>query len=124
MQAKYPRRSRLTRSEDFKRAFRSSIRSKNGAFSVVAVRNSRRYARFGMSVPARIVKAAVERNRLKRLARECFRDNQQILAGLDVVVVARPGSSTMSAASLRDSLSSHWQRVRAAANNKEPHCGH
>jgi ribonuclease P protein component len=37
------------------------------------------------------VKLAVERNRLKRLMRDSFRLNQQLLAGLDIVIVARKG---------------------------------
>lgn len=47
-------------------------------------------ARLGLSVPAK-VGGAVQRNRLKRLVRECFRLNRSRFAPGDFVVYLRPG---------------------------------
>ena len=47
-------------------------------------------ARLGLSVPAK-VGGAVQRNRLKRLLRECFRLNRERLEPGDFVVYLRPG---------------------------------
>ncbi|MCP1728195.1 ribonuclease P protein component [Natronospira proteinivora] len=55
---------------------------------------------------------AVQRNRLKRLARESFRHHQERLEGLDLVVMSRPAASQASNADLLASLSRHWQRLR------------
>lgn len=38
------------------------------------------------------LKRAVDRNRFKRLARESFRHHQQLLEGLDIIVLARAGA--------------------------------
>ena len=49
-----------------------------------------RTARLGLSVPAK-VGGAVQRNRLKRLVRECFRLNRGRFEPGDFVVYLRPG---------------------------------
>lgn len=45
--------------------------------------------RLGIVVAKRNVKLAVKRNKLKRMIRESFRLQQQLLMGLDVVVVVK-----------------------------------
>jgi|GEM_PF-3976772 len=42
-------------------------------------------ARLGMAVAKKCAKRAVDRNRLKRLARESFRQHKHSLAGFDIV---------------------------------------
>jgi len=44
------------------------------------------YPRLALVVPKRLVKGAVGRNRIKRLAREAFRQRQAGLGGRDVVL--------------------------------------
>jgi ribonuclease P protein component len=46
-------------------------------------------ARLGMVVAKRNVRLAVDRNKLKRLIRELFRQQHQQMQGLDVVVVVK-----------------------------------
>ena len=83
-------RGRLSRSADFDRVFRSG-RSQAGREFVLYVfpRGEADRARLGVSV-SRKVGGAVERNRLKRLLREAFAEQESRLdPGVDVVVVAR-----------------------------------
>ncbi|MDX1695633.1 MAG: ribonuclease P protein component [Ketobacteraceae bacterium] len=49
-------------------------------------------ARLGLVVGKKHLKRAVDRNRFKRLARESFRHHQQLLEGLDIIVLARAGA--------------------------------
>jgi len=49
------------------------------------------------------VAKAVQRNRIKRHIRECFRQ-QKILPGLDIVVLARKDADTLDNQNLRRSL--------------------
>lgn len=64
-------------------------------------------ARLGLVV-SRKVGGAVQRNRVKRLCRECFRAWPDLLpAGVDLVVIARPGAETLGLARVR----SEWQGV-------------
>lgn len=51
--------------------------------------SSQPQARLGIVVAKRNVRLAVARNKLKRLVRESFRQQQQRLNGLDIVVVIK-----------------------------------
>lgn len=69
-------------------------------------------ARLGLAVSKRAAKRAVDRSRLKRLARESFR-RESTLVGCDVVVIARPAAAGATNAELRASLGAHFERLRA-----------
>ena len=91
MQARRAKRGRLSRSAEFERVYRQG-RSHANRFLVLYTfpRASEGEPRLGVSV-SRKVGGAVERNRIKRLLREAFgRYPDEIAAGQDVVVVARP----------------------------------
>jgi ribonuclease P protein component len=54
------------------------------------------------------IRRANRRNRVKRVVRESFRGNQNRLAGLDLVVVARATADREPGTVLRVSLEQHW----------------
>ena len=64
-------------------------------------------ARLGVVV-TRKLGGAVQRNRVKRLCRECFRTWPDLLpCGADLIVIARPGSADLTLADVRR----QWERV-------------
>lgn len=74
----------------FNRVFEKPIYSKRtSCFSVLACSSEQPQARLGIVVAKRNVKLAVNRNRLKRLVRESFRQQQLHLRGLDLVVIIK-----------------------------------
>lgn len=85
------KRGRLSRSADFERVYRQGRSHANRQLILYAFpRGGDDPARLGLSV-SRKVGGAVERNHVKRLVREAFDARREELpAGHDVVVVARP----------------------------------
>ena len=108
-----PRRARLSRHEDFARVFKENLRASDDFFTVLARPNDLAHPRLGLAVSRRAIGHAVDRNRLKRLAREAFRLVQHDLAPLDIVVLARPQAAAAASADVRASLQRLWQRVSA-----------
>jgi ribonuclease P protein component len=91
------RRARISRSGDFDAVYRRGRSAANRHLVVYAFAREDAApsapARLGLSV-SRKVGGAVERNRVKRALRERFAELAPALpAGLDVVVIARPGSA-------------------------------
>ena len=64
-----------------------------------------------MAISKRILKNAVDRNRIKRIVRESFRSHQRELSGLDIVVMCRDEVKQMSNQELFNSLNTHWQKI-------------
>lgn len=73
------------------------------------------HARLGMTTPARRIRTAVARNRIRRLVRESFRHAQDGLRGLDIVVLAKEPAVGAANADIGASLAKHWSRLQRTA---------
>jgi ribonuclease P protein component len=80
-------------------------------FSVLGQNNQKPFARLGLAIARKHVKKAVSRNRVKRLVRESFRQHQQQLAGLDIIVMLRADASRLDNESIRQHLTKLWQSL-------------
>ena len=85
----FTRSHRLITPADFQAVFKDPIRARSPYFTVLARENEEAKARLGVIVAKRMVKRAVRRNAIRRIIRESFRSNQEVLAGLDIVVLIR-----------------------------------
>jgi ribonuclease P protein component len=101
----------MRRPAEFKRAYAGGKRLGNEFFTVNAQANGLTCARLGMSIAARILRRAVDRNRLRRVIRESFRVNQLSLPALDIVIGVRAGVLTADNAHLRSALDKLWQKL-------------
>jgi ribonuclease P protein component len=106
----------LRRAADFRRAQGSGLRVRTAHFILVVVkRPDPGPSRLGLVV-SRKVGNAVARNRVKRRVRELFRTWDGLLtAGVDLVLIAGPGSATLSLEEVRREWSGVQQMLAKKA---------
>jgi ribonuclease P protein component len=104
----------MRRPAEFKRAYAAGKRLGNEFFTVNAQANGLGCARLGMSIAARILRRAVDRNRVRRQIRESFRVHQLGLPAIDIVIGARAGVLAADNAQLRAALEKLWLKVTTA----------
>jgi ribonuclease P protein component len=97
---------------------RASNKLGDSCFLILTRPNGLNMARLGLSVSARTVGNAVNRNRIKRVIRESFRSHAAALPAVDIVVNTRPGAREIPNAQLAERLLQHWQNLvkRCAAS--------
>ena len=108
---RFPPQCRLRRPAEFKRAYAQGRRLGNELFTVNAIPNGLGYARLGMSVAARNLKAAVARNRIRRLIRESFRTSRPRLPAFDLVIGVRAAVLGVETARVRERLDALWHKI-------------
>jgi len=102
--------NRLLDAAAFGRVFDRAKRSRDNLFTVLCRQNDTATARLGLAISKKHCRRATGRNRIKRVIRESFRQQQDLLSGLDVVVMNNPAAATASNVELFVSLDQHWKR--------------
>jgi ribonuclease P protein component len=111
VQASFPRTARLTGAVDFKRVFAEPQRIGSRGFVLLVRPNAEDRSRLGLAISKRYAARAVDRNRLKRLARESFRLNAARLPAVDVVILCGPGAPDIPNGPLRAALDQAWKTI-------------
>lgn len=109
-----PHQYRLTEKRAFREIFEKPCVVSDSCFKILARLNELDHSRLGMAVSLKVDKRAVQRNRLKRLIRESFR--QHIAAGslsitADFMVLPRRHAVTISNQEVFERLSRLWNNV-------------
>ncbi len=78
---------RLTNPEDFKNCFQAGKRTNNKVFSLYYIENGGLPGRLGVNIAKSKINKAVDRNKIKRVAREVFRKGS--FNGLDIVLLLK-----------------------------------
>lgn len=103
---------RLSGPKDYRRVFSDPRRSEDAYFLLLGASNGAQSARLGLAIAKKCAVRAVDRNRIKRIVRESFRQNQNQLIGVDYVVLCRRKAIVATNRALFASLIRHWARVR------------
>ena len=114
MNTSFPRTARLTQRADFDHVFQAPERkSSDRCFTVLGrCRLQDGAARLGLVIAKRQIRRAHERNRIKRLVRESFRQlPARERAALDIIVIARHAAEEHDNAAIACALARHWQRL-------------
>lgn len=113
LSANFPASLRLLTAEDYKRVFNNNpLKIVCPPYTLLAAPNHNDCSRIGLIVAKKNVRNAVDRNRIKRLARESFRLNQHQIPAYDIVLLARRGSSQLPNKVLFRHLEQLWIRLQ------------
>ncbi len=109
-----PRQHRLTEKRAFREIFEKPSVASDPYFKILARPNGQDCSRLGMAVSRKVDRRAVQRNRLKRLIRESFR--QSVAAGVivtaaDFMVLPRAQAVTISNKEVFEHLSRLWKHI-------------
>ncbi|MGE5701518.1 MAG: ribonuclease P protein component [Clostridia bacterium] len=112
---------RLKKNEEFQEIFQKGKSAANRQF-IVYSSGSFGHQRFraGISVSKKLGNAVV-RNRVKRLVKEAIASmEEQIPNGIDMVIIARPGTELLTYHSLRSSLQHALKRAKVLKSQANP----
>jgi ribonuclease P protein component len=116
-----PREARLRRPGDFAALRASSGRAGGRCFHMRFRVNELGHARLGLAISKRVSKRAVERNRIKRLVRESFRQVRHRLPPVDLMVMAREQAANVPGPQLLVEIDALWKKLLASgATTAEP----
>jgi ribonuclease P protein component len=107
------RGDRLSRRSTFLSLARQGKRFQNRIFIAYAAKNDLNRCRLGITVTRKVGKA-VTRNRIKRLAREYFRQNRHIFSDdWDISLIAKRASADIANAGMFQSLENIFDQIAA-----------
>jgi ribonuclease P protein component len=123
-QFSFPRSSRLVSKQDFQFVFaKPDYKLSYRQFLLLSrIRQPASFAsqpitetRLGLVISKRWLKHAVDRNRVKRIVRESFRQHKKILKELDIIVLIRSECSAVSKPQLRNDIDHLWPLLAKSA---------
>ena len=110
--ASFGKAKRLLNAKDYSRVFDGSeARASHKHLLLLAKMNDEPGHRLGLVIAKKNVRLAVQRNRVKRIAREFFRNLPQSEQNMDVVLLARRGLGQLDNAELSNILQQQWQKL-------------
>lgn len=118
----FSRQLRLLKASEFKRVFdHTELRSSSPHILILAASNQLDHPRLGFVLAKKQIKHAVQRNRVKRLVRESYRNHQHQLLAADYVILARSGIIELDNREIRDMIDALWFKLKPPKHGKPSH---
>lgn len=105
--------ARLRRPAEFQAVFDSGRRVPLRHFTAVVAANPLTHPRLGFALSKKVAARAVDRNRIKRQWRECFRQAIAALPPVDIVLLGRGSCAKATNADLRLNAQELWKKIAA-----------
>ncbi len=112
----FDRSCRLVSSADFSYVFSKPTKVADNCFVILASSSSCQRSRLGLAVAKKQAKLAVQRNRLKRLIRESFRNYHFSHKPMDCVVLIKHQTQKVDNQSLFKKLDKLWLKLEQRFN--------
>lgn len=80
------RNKRIHFQKDFNKIFKEGKKIKSSDFQILILKNSLDYSRIAVKINKKVGKA-YQRNKIKRILKEIFRNNQDKIQGLDIMII-------------------------------------
>lgn len=113
MRLTYTKADRIRTSREYRRLSKGGKRDFTGHFVVISRKRQFGGPRLGITVSKKVGKA-VTRNRIKRIIREYFRLNRNLLPDrLDINIIARHSSGRIGVAEIREHLGYCFEKIAA-----------
>ena len=109
----FPRSARLLTAADYACVFKKNQRFSDKHWTILVHSDKSIPSRLGLAIAKKRAKRAVDRNKIKRIARESFRAHQHQLVGLHLVVMNRDAATKESTSGLRRSMDSLCRKIIA-----------
>ena len=118
--ASFPKGKRLLNAKDYSRVFdKAEAKASHKYLLLLARQNNGPGHRLGLVIAKKNVRLAVQRNRIKRLAREFFRQLPGSDTSIDVVLLTRRGIDQLDNAELSTILQQQWQKLHRHASKPD-----
>ena len=115
----FKKTQRLLNASDYKQVFDyNRIKVANSSLLILAKPANGPLSRLGLVIAKKNIPTAVQRNRIKRVARETFR-KKQFQPPLDVIFLARQGSDRLSTAKLTGIIENSWVKLKSNCKMQE-----
>lgn len=111
----FPKSKRLVQASDFQYVFNKAEKLRSHHFLVLYKPGLAAHGRLGLAISKRKIAKAHDRNRIKRIVRESFR--QQQLPSVDVVVIAHNGGELVENSILYRQLGKIWAKLKNSYAN-------
>ena len=105
----FTKTQRLLKKTDYDHVFEQAKKIVTTEFIILYRENNLGYARLGLALSKKMIAKAHDRNRIKRLLREGFR--QTSLPAVDMIFLARQGLAMQTNSGINTKLDKTWEKL-------------